>query len=131
MHAGPHATIATSRMKHRPLVGRRCERKKLYINSYNVLRHDQKNVSPLMGNLPKLRINRPSRCIKNCGVDNAGEFLLKCSNRCYATAEKAYICVFVCFATKAFHLKLVCDLSTDAFVAALKRFHISPWSMQT
>lgn len=28
----------------------------------------------------------------------------------------------MCFATKAVHLELVCDLSTDAFIAALRRF---------
>lgn len=30
--------------------------------------------------------------------------------------------MFVCFATKALHLELLCDLSTDAFIAALIRF---------
>ncbi|XP_055924428.1 uncharacterized protein LOC129956530 [Argiope bruennichi] len=33
-----------------------------------------------------------------------------------------YVCVFVCFITKAVHLELVSDLSTDAFLASFKRF---------
>ncbi|XP_071576252.1 uncharacterized protein [Temnothorax nylanderi] len=38
-----------------------------------------------------------------------------------ATMAAAYISVFVCFATKAVHLELVSDLTTDALIAALKR----------
>ena len=35
---------------------------------------------------------------------------------------KMYIRVFVCFASKAVHLELVCDLSTSAFIMSFKRF---------
>lgn len=35
---------------------------------------------------------------------------------------KVYIALFVCFVTRAVHLEVVSDLSTDAFIAALKRF---------
>lgn len=35
---------------------------------------------------------------------------------------KTYVCLFVCFTTKAVHLELVTDLTTDAFLAALRRF---------
>lgn len=34
----------------------------------------------------------------------------------------AYLCVFVCFATKAIHLEVASDLSTAAFMGCLKRF---------
>ena len=35
---------------------------------------------------------------------------------------KAYICVFVSLSVKAVHLELVSDLTTDAFIACLRRF---------
>ncbi|KAL4148738.1 hypothetical protein QTP88_002906 [Uroleucon formosanum] len=121
MHAGPHATLAAVRLKYWPINGRRCVRKVIH-QCVICFRARPKNVSPVMGNLPTFRVNRPSRCFENCGVDYAGPFMLKCSNRRNAATQKAYICVFVCFATKAVHLELVCDLSTDAFLAALTKF---------
>ncbi|XP_008182367.1 uncharacterized protein LOC103309231 [Acyrthosiphon pisum] len=122
MHAGPHATrLASVRMKYWPINGRRCVRKVIH-QCVTCFKARPKSVSPIMGNLPMFRVDRPSRCFENCGVDYAGPFMLKCSNRRNAAAQKAYICVFICFATKAIHLELVCDLSTDAFLAALKRF---------
>ncbi|XP_062713922.1 uncharacterized protein LOC134290745 [Aedes albopictus] len=42
----------------------------------------------------------------------------KCGNR---EPTKAYVAVFVCFATRAVHIELVSDLTTAAFLAALRR----------
>ncbi|XP_058817306.1 uncharacterized protein LOC131680609 [Topomyia yanbarensis] len=72
------------------------------------------------GQLPKSR-TAPSRPFAITGVDFCGPVYLKPVHR-RAAAQKAYIAVFVCFTTKATHLELVCDLSTNAFIAALHRF---------
>nr|XP_018911346.1 PREDICTED: uncharacterized protein LOC109040037 [Bemisia tabaci] len=74
-----------------------------------------------MGNLPACRVT-PARCFLRVGLDFGGSIYLKTGTRRNASSVKAYICLFVCMATKALHLELVSSLSADAFVAALDRF---------
>ncbi|XP_055938208.1 uncharacterized protein LOC129968376 [Argiope bruennichi] len=74
-----------------------------------------------MGDLPEGRVtlNRPFFV---CGFDYAGPIsILKHRGR-GAKTTKGYMVVFVCFATKALHLELVTDYTSDSFIAALKRF---------
>jgi len=71
-----------------------------------------------MADLPAVRVV-PSRAFTHTGVDYAGPFNIKISRN---KSGKAYLCLFICMATKAVHLELVSDLSTDAFLNALKRF---------
>ncbi|GFS97766.1 integrase catalytic domain-containing protein [Trichonephila clavipes] len=57
-----------------------------------------------------------------CGIDYAGPVsVLKYRGR-GAKTTKGYIFIFVCFATKALHLELVSDYTSETFIAALKRF---------
>lgn len=73
-----------------------------------------------MGELPKQRVV-PSSPFTITGVDYAGPILVKQGS--YRPKQiKAYIAVFVCLATKAIHLELVSELTTNAFIAALRRF---------
>lgn len=78
-------------------------------------------LEPFMGNLPPSRINqvKPFQCV---GVDYGGPFYITHRKGKGMKSHKAYICLFVCFATKCVHLELASDLSTDAFLAALRRF---------
>lgn len=39
-----------------------------------------------------------------------------------APCDKGYICIFVCFSTKAIHIGLVSDLTTKTFLHTLNRF---------
>ncbi|XP_054272911.1 uncharacterized protein LOC128993174 [Macrosteles quadrilineatus] len=80
-----------------------------------------KNLTPRMADLPPSRVN-PSRAFLHVGIDFAGPFPMRESQRRKAAVTKAYLCVFVCMATKAVHLEIVSALSTDAFLAALNRF---------
>ncbi|XP_037927699.1 uncharacterized protein LOC119662193 [Teleopsis dalmanni] len=73
-----------------------------------------------MAPLPKERVT-PSRPFTVTGVDFAGPIFtyLKIHGK---APYKSYIAVFICFATKAVHLEAVTDLTSDPFIAALKRF---------
>nr|XP_023023541.1 uncharacterized protein LOC111511741 [Leptinotarsa decemlineata] len=74
-----------------------------------------------MGNLPFHRVSKlkPFSCV---GIDYGGPYTISLGRYRGAKIDKAYICLFVCSATKALHIELVSDLSTDTFIAALKRF---------
>jgi len=74
-----------------------------------------------MGSLPASRVNI-SRLFSRCGVDYAEPLLLREEKRRNVRSHKAYVSLFVCFATKAVHLELVSDLTSEAFIAAFKRF---------
>ncbi|XP_055714361.1 uncharacterized protein LOC129808603 [Phlebotomus papatasi] len=62
------------------------------------------------------------RAFYNSGCDFAGPFRIRASYLRKSVVTKGYICVFVCMVTKAIHLEVVSDLSTEKFVAALRRF---------
>lgn len=77
----------------------------------------------MMGNLPASRIN-VGRVFSKSGLDYAGPIVVKVpalNARKYSTV-KGYVAVFICLATKALHLEIVSDQTTQAFLAALKRF---------
>ncbi|XP_008486287.2 uncharacterized protein LOC103522986, partial [Diaphorina citri] len=76
---------------------------------------------PIMSDLPDPRVQE-TQAFVNTGVDYAGPFLVTISRRRGFKSQKAYLCLFVCLATKALHLELASDLSTPTFLNALKRF---------
>ena len=74
-----------------------------------------------MAALPPERVNF-SLPFTYTGVDFAGPFNLKTSNLRNTKLIKGYAAIFVCFATRAVHLEVCSDLSTDAFLACFDRF---------
>lgn len=72
----------------------------------------------MMGNLPEARFV-PSSPFFVTGIDYAGPFLIKQTRN---KTIKAFVAVYVCMSTKAIHLELVSSLSSDAFLASLRRF---------
>jgi len=75
-----------------------------------------------MASLPRSRVtlHRPFSIV---GVDYAGPFkYVEVRGRGRKQVRKAYIALFICFATKAIHLEVVTDLTLDCFLAALDRF---------
>ncbi|XP_053969189.1 uncharacterized protein LOC128870561 [Anastrepha ludens] len=119
LHAGPRSLLAYIRLQYWPIGGRKtvsnvvskctlCFRAKPHLAEH------------IMADLPEDRVNS-SYAFMVTGVDYCGPFQYKNEIR-NKQPIKCYICIFICFATKAVHLELVADLSTKAFLNALKRF---------
>lgn len=56
--------------------------------------------------------------ISIAGVDYAGPLNVKVNRQ----SKKMYICLFTCATTRAVHLEIVQDLSTETFVLAFRKF---------
>jgi len=72
-----------------------------------------------MGHLPQVRV-KPSKPFTNSGVDYSGPFYIKQGGISSKTLVKCYVALFICLATKAIHVELVTDLSTEAYIASLR-----------
>ena len=73
-----------------------------------------------MGNLPDFRV-REARPFLNIGVDLSGPYTIKMGRLRNAKTSKAWICLFVCCATKALHIELLSELSSESFLAGFRR----------
>lgn len=120
LHAGPQLLLASFREQFWPLGGRTLSRK---ITRQCVIctRFRGKTMEPLMGHLPASRVTR-NYPFQLCGIDYAGPFLISTKKGRGNRITKCYMCLFVCFCTKAVHLEIVSDLSTNAFISCLRRF---------
>ncbi|XP_059047432.1 uncharacterized protein LOC131842884 [Achroia grisella] len=90
-------------------------------NCVTCVRYNAKVTNQLMGSLPSVRCT-PSRPFIHSGVDYAGPINIKTTKGRGHRAYKGYICVFVCMSTRAVHLEVASDMSTQAFLAAFRRF---------
>lgn len=79
------------------------------------------SVQPKMAALPKYRVQQ-IKPFAITGEDYAGPITLKSHVGRKSSSKLAYICLFVCTNTKAVHLELSSDLSTETFLLALTRF---------
>lgn len=64
----------------------------------------------------------PGPVFDKTGLDYAGPLHIKYGYVRKPTIVKAYVCVFVSLTVKAVHLELVTDLTSEAFLACLRRF---------
>ncbi|XP_029054752.2 uncharacterized protein LOC114882037 [Osmia bicornis bicornis] len=119
-HSGVTATLYNVRQKYWPIDGKNTTRK-IIRQCVKCFRVNPPAVEYLMGNLPAARVteNRP---FYNCGVDYCGPFYIKERRYRNRARVKTYVAIFTCFATKAVHLEVASDLTTEAFIAAFKRF---------
>ncbi|XP_052748152.1 uncharacterized protein LOC128200074 [Galleria mellonella] len=77
--------------------------------------------APKMADLPPYRV-RETKAFVHTGVDYAGPIKITLRRHRGQKSQKAYICLFICLVTKAVHIELATDLSSDIFISAFKRF---------
>lgn len=74
--------------------------------------------SPIMGQLPKCRLEPTVRCFIKTGIDYFGPIHVAVKR----SREKRYGVIFTCMATRAIHLEIANDLSTNSFIHVLRQF---------
>ncbi|XP_055604975.1 uncharacterized protein LOC129753201 [Uranotaenia lowii] len=118
LHAGSQLLLSTVRLKYWPLGGRNVPRQVVH-NCMKCFRAKPSPIEQFMGELPQARVT-VARAFLRTGVDYFGPVYIRPAPR--KPAVKAYVSVFICLCTKAVHLELVSDLSTERFLQALRRF---------
>ncbi|XP_050295691.1 uncharacterized protein LOC126735665 [Anthonomus grandis grandis] len=73
-----------------------------------------------------------TRCLKQISLDKRSEYPIESEiieKDCYvddvitgSASSEGYFCIFICLSTKAVHVELATELTTQAFIAAFKRF---------
>lgn len=119
-HAGVHQMLSSIREKYWPIRARTTA-KRIVRECIKCFRVKPRNYYPKMGELPSCRVT-PSFPFEICGVDFAGPFTIKNHKGRGAKIVKCYLSLYVCFVTKAVHIEIVSDLTTESFLASLKRF---------
>lgn len=120
LHAGVQTVLSNLRNTYWPIKGRQLV-KKILRKCVKCFRARPQNLCQKMSDLPTARVT-PSKPFHTVGVDYAGPYLIKDSKLRNRKYIKCYICIFVCFSSKAVHIELVSDLTAEGFLNALKRF---------
>ena len=120
LHGGPQLMHCSLRQRFWITKGRMLCRKIVH-SCVKCVRMRAASANQMMGNLFSLRL-KPARPFLNCGVDYGGPFLIRQGGRRSKMKVKCYVALFVCLVTRAIHIELVSDLTTEAFLAALRRF---------
>lgn len=120
LHTGPALLLALLRQKYWILSARNLVRKVVHACN-RCFKFKPRITNPPMGDLPAIRVSQVKSFVYTA-VDYAGPFFITHIRHRGVKSHKAYVCLFVCLTSKALHLELVSDLSTDLFLAAFKRF---------
>jgi hypothetical protein len=124
LHGGQQLTLAALRQKYWPVAAQSLVRKIIF-ECVKCFKTRPRRFIQKMGDLPSVRIE-PTRPFINVGIDYAGPILIKQGNK-RSKPVKSYIALFICLATKAVHMELVGDLTSESFTNALKRFFVQTW----
>lgn len=121
LHAGPQFTLNLLRREFWVIRARNIVKSVIH-NCVTCRRERAAIPTQIMGDLPEPRVSAAVRSFLHCGLDYAGPVRVRASAGRGITSRKAYISLFICLATKAIHLELVSDYSTQSFLNAFSRF---------
>ncbi|GFU95152.1 integrase catalytic domain-containing protein [Trichonephila clavipes] len=119
-HVGPQGLLNAVRLRFWALGGRNQARKTVHTC---VVCFKCKPIpsSQIMDNLPYERVNMaPPFSIT--GLDLGGPYFVTYKYQRKVVLNKIYVCVCICFVTRAIHLEILSDLTSDAIIATLKKF---------
>ncbi|XP_015524538.1 uncharacterized protein LOC107227804 [Neodiprion lecontei] len=120
-HASIQSTLCTVRQRGLLLLDGKNQVRNIIRKCVQCLRHRPVPLESQMADLPQARVNGTAAFLR-VDVNYFGPVLVKEKKFRNQKFVKSYGCVFVCIATKAVHLEIVSNLSTDAFLAASRRF---------
>ena len=117
-HCGFKSLIYESR-KRFWIVGVRKMAKQVTSKCVTCKKLRRKPMGQLMSQLPKLRVAAGFPAFSNTALDMFGSFQVKVGRK---ALKEAHVIIFTCMTTRAIHLELVTDKSTDTFLMAFRRF---------
>lgn len=121
LHGGNQLTLA--QIRHEFWIVGAKKAVKTFINRCVIChRFRARATEQLMGNLPGVRTKIVPKAFTHTGTDLCGPILMKMSSGRGQKTQKGYIVIFICLSTRAIHIEIVSDQSSEAFIAAFKRF---------
>lgn len=120
LHGGVQLTLRTLRDRFW-IIHARNNVNKLIGHCLVCYRTKKRLLQQQMSDLPSFRTQQ-ARPFTFVGCDYAGPYQIKTNHLRNAPCEKGYIALFICLTTKAIHLELVGNQTTEEFVMALENF---------
>ena len=117
-HCGYKSLIHEARRKYW-IIGVRSMSKALTSKCITCRKLRKKPLDQLMGQIPSLRVAAGFPPFSNTAIDMFGPLHIKLNRK---TLKEAQVVIFTCMTTRAVHLELVNDKTSDAFLMAFRRF---------
>ena len=117
-HCGYKSLIYESRKKFW-IIGARSRAKELTRSCVICRKLRKKPMEQLMGQIPDLRVATGYSAFANTALDMFGPLHIRLNRK---TLKECHVIIFACMTTRAIHLELVTDRSSDTFLMAFRRF---------
>ncbi|GFV90506.1 integrase catalytic domain-containing protein [Trichonephila clavipes] len=120
-HVGPQGLLNAVRLRFWALGGRNLARKTVHTCVVVCFKCKPIASFQIMGNLPYERVNMAPP-FSTTGLDLGGPYFVTYKHQRKGVLNKIYVCVCICFVTRAIYLEILSDFTLDAIIATFKRF---------